>query len=483
MDTLLHNLRSALGRGDGIKALLLDARTTREISPLISHAELLSYDFFLFESISRARSGIAVSCVSILSKESLEYLVQEVKSPKYKEYFLFLTDELDTHEIEQIALNDLFGVVKELHELYLGCTAVDRGFFLSSALGCSENAKDLSRLLRGLGVSPRVRYAFGSPVAYLTAETVARSFSETAGCNAELLVLDRSFDLFTPLLYPWTYQAMAAEYLRYDPGLISAEGVSIALSDSDAFFRDTKFSDIVSATEYLGSALKKIKESRETLSEFVSTIKQRARDSERLIQHLLALKKISAVCVHNDGASELLADIIEAGGIPASEIVNSDLSPEQKRRALLIALLCSATQKRALSGLFKRPKPSLLDSPDVSEEDKGVLRAFCSSYLAHPLERRIPEYAKDQSRKTGYVPVIQKLAAKMESGSLSEQTYPVLKKGTGEASVLIIYIAGGATFIEHRALQLLFSGNRSQPECILVSNRIQRDGLSPNGPG
>ncbi|OAG28856.1 vacuolar protein sorting-associated protein 45 [Nematocida displodere] len=467
MDVLLQDVRSALSRGEGIKALLLDHSTKKALSPLISHGELLSYDFFLFETIDRERPPISVSCVAILTQQSLDLLVREVGAPRYGEYFVFVTDELSEDEILQIAEKDVFGVVKELQELYIGNVPVDRSFFVTDEPDPRQSARALVCLLRGMGISPRIRYLFGSEVSYKTAEVVLDAFVPDPACNSDLLVLERSFDLFTPLQYSWTYQCMAAEYLHYTAGLIRWDTQTLPVSDNDHFFQDTKFKDILSATEYLSNSLKKIKASREVVGEFVTTLRQRAKDSERLIAHLQALSKVSAECLVNDAVSETMADVIQGGCIDLKAV--DTYTNAQKLRLALVARACASASDLSFARMLWN------DSPDYS----GLCRAypkevenFAKTFLMEKVCRKKPGYDKTKSRKLGYIPVLEKLLEKMQTDALSERAFPHLKNAPGENNVTVIFISGGATLLEYKAMCELFARRFPKKECVLVSDKL-----------
>ncbi|KAH9385175.1 vacuolar protein sorting-associated protein 45 [Nematocida major] len=469
MNTLLEDIRSALGRGDGIKALLLDEFTRDSISPIISHAELLSYDFFLFETISSTRQPIDVSCVAILSKSSLPSLVREVEQQTYKEYFVFITDELSDADIEMIAKKDTNGAIKELQELYFSGTPMDTRFVILNGKTSQEMAHSLSCLLKGLEIVPGIRYQFGSEVCYKTAESVESRFAPTAPPNADLVIVDRAVDLLTPIQYPWTYQSMAAEYLEYKAGVISWGSNSLCISKEDMFFEECKFRDIVYAAEALKKTLKEVRASREVIGEFVANVRERAKESSRLTMHLNAIGEISSACLENDAVSEAMADLIEGAQADLLESVR-DANEQQKLRLALVEYICEHVlpQKTVFNAFWKNKAPKWT----LYEGYKKEVAAFAQKYVKNILGIRRPSYQKNINRKLGYIPEVVKIASELKSGKLSDKNYPTIKKGTHDKRLVIIFIAGGATFIEYRALMLLFSEQYKKDEILLVSTHI-----------
>lgn len=469
MDTLLGDIRSALSRGDGIKALLLDDFTQNSISPIISHAELLSYDFFLFETISSTRQPIDVSCVAILSKSSLPRLAKEIEQQTYKEYFIFITDELTDSEIEMIAKKDSSGVVKELQELYFAGVPMDSRFVILNGKNEQETAHSLACIIKGLNVVPGIRYLFGSEVCYKTAAAVENAFLPEEKPTADLLIIDRAIDPFTPLQYPWTYQSMAAEYLEYKAGMISWSSNRLCLSNNDKFFEECKFQDIVYATDALKTSLEEVKASREVIAEFATNVRERAKESSKLTLHLKAIREISQACIENDAVSETMADLIE--GVPVN-LLNDvrEANESQKLRLALVEYLCETLlpQKTILNVFWREKVPKWM----LSDGYKQEVKKYTELYVKKEISLKRPSYQKNQPRKLGYIPEVVRVVSDLKSGKLSTKKYPILREQPYEKRMLIVFIAGGATFIEYRSLMLLFREHYPKDEIILISNKI-----------
>lgn len=472
MDSLLEDIRSALGRGDGIKALLLDDFTRDAISPVISHSELLSYDFFLFENISaKDRQSIDVSCVAILSKGSLGLLIEEVKRQTYREYFVFITDELTDTEVSLIAEKDTDCVIKELQEIYFAGVPVDSRFVVLNGVDDEEVAHSLGCFLKGLGINPGIRYIFGTEASYKTAEKICKNFDVSdLPVNADLLIVDRGMDLFTPLQYPWTYQSMAAEYLEYRAGMISWGTNSLSVSQDDRFYEECKFKDILYATDMLKGSLEEVKAARELVGEFVTNVRERAKESSRLTLHLKALGEISKECIENDSISETIADLIEGNSIDLMESVKN-ATEEQKIRLALVEYLCGLVpQKRnVLQSLWGEKRAKWI----LSEGYKKEIKKFSEIYLKNKnILTKLPVYLEGHSRKIGYTPDIVRVVKNFKGNKLNTKKFPVLRNGPLVNKKLIVFITGGATFIEYRALMTMYAESYPNDEIILLCDKL-----------
>ncbi|KAG9127051.1 vacuolar protein sorting-associated protein 45 [Ceratobasidium sp. 392] len=246
-----------------IKVLLLDSHTTPIVSLSTTQSNLLSKQVYLTDSITnKKRDRMAhMKCVCFLrpSEESLEALGEELKEPKYGEYYLYFSNTLSKVAIERLAEQDEYEVVREVQEHFADYAPVLPSLFslnhtpksststsadgtplpFSSAgplYGANPNSWDpaaLERTVQGicavllsLKKKPVIRYERMSGMARkLGSEVLRRIQAEPALFDFRLtqvppllLLLDRRNDPVTPLLSQWTYQAMVHELLEIQPG-------------------------------------------------------------------------------------------------------------------------------------------------------------------------------------------------------------------------------------------------------------------------
>ncbi|KAI5163160.1 vacuolar protein sorting-associated protein 45 [Nematocida ausubeli] len=466
MDTLLADIRSALSRGNGIKALLLDEFTRDSISPIISHAELLSCDFFLFEIIKNTRQPIDVSCVAILSKSSVDMLISEIQRQTYREYYIFITDELSDVEIEKIASNDSNGVIKELQELYFPGVPFDNDFIILNGSTPLEIIHSFSCLIKGLNLSLEIRYLFGSEVSYKCADFINQVHLGSER-PANLLIMERSIDLFTPLQYAWTYQAMADEYLEYKAGMISWGDYNLCTSQDDRFFEECKFMDILYATERLKESFKMVKISRESVGEFISNVRHRAKESNRLTMHLKAITRISNLCPENSDVSEVIYDLIE--GVEVSPL--EDPSDSQRLRISIIEYLCTLTaSKNIFMTMWKNQKKPV----HLNNSYKNEIEEFSNKFVNPNISIRRPSFKKDMSRKLGYIPEVVRIVGELKKKRLSKKEFPVIRRMPGEKKTTLIFMHGGISFIEFRALKIFFAEEYPDEGILIITDRVIR---------
>ncbi|KAF8512852.1 vacuolar protein sorting-associated protein 45 [Hysterangium stoloniferum] len=233
-----------------IKVLLLDTHTTPIVSLASTQSTLLSHQVYLTDRIdNKNRDRMAhLKCVCFLrpSPESLEALADELKEPKYGEYYLYFSNILTKVAIERLAEVDEYEVVREVQEYFADYAPLLPSLFSLNHYptaarplwGSAPNTWDdaaLERSVQGvtavllsLKKKPVIRYERMSPLAKrLGNEILHRMQSESALFDFRLtqvppllLILDRRNDPVTPLLSQWTYQAMVHELLNIQNGRV-----------------------------------------------------------------------------------------------------------------------------------------------------------------------------------------------------------------------------------------------------------------------
>eukprot|EP00730_Choanoeca_flexa_P002442 TRINITY_DN11053_c1_g1_i6.p1 TRINITY_DN11053_c1_g1~~TRINITY_DN11053_c1_g1_i6.p1 ORF type:complete len:548 (+),score=124.78 TRINITY_DN11053_c1_g1_i6:194-1645(+) len=206
-----------------------------------------------------------VSAIVLLRADltSLATLQAELQDPKYKEYRLYFTSPLADTDLELLAEADIKRVVTTIEEVYVDVFPIDRHVFSCEAMGAFQDPTGLSgpflrrtvhgltSLLKGLKLSPQIRYQANSPQCVSLADAM---FRETSAEDPDtvLLLLDRRDDLVTPCLLPWTYQALIHDVVgiengRLDPHSLATPKLPRELRLKpfspfhDAFLRQSRF--------------------------------------------------------------------------------------------------------------------------------------------------------------------------------------------------------------------------------------------------
>ncbi|KAM3920202.1 vacuolar protein sorting-associated protein 45 isoform 1-T1 [Leptodactylus fuscus] len=259
--------------GPGMKVLLMDKETTSVVSMVYTQSEILQKEVYLFERIDSANresmKHLKAICFLRPTKENVEYLIKELRRPKYSVYFLYFSNVISKSDVKSLAEADEQEVVAEVQEFYGDYIAVNPHVFSLNIVGCyqgrnwdpahlSRATQGLTALLLSLKKCPMIRYQLSSEMAKRLAEGVKQVITKEyelfdfrrTEVPPLLLILDRSDDAITPLLNQWTYQAMVHELLginnnRIDlsrvPG-ISKDLKEVVLSaENDEFYANNMY--------------------------------------------------------------------------------------------------------------------------------------------------------------------------------------------------------------------------------------------------
>ncbi|KAF5311601.1 hypothetical protein D9611_009422 [Ephemerocybe angulata] len=238
-----------------MKVLLLDSHTTPIVSLASTQTVLLSHQVYLTDRIdNKNRDRMPhMKCVCFLQSndDSLEALEEELKEPKYGEYYLYFSNILSKTVIERLAEVDEYEVVREVQEYFADyCPILPSLFSLNQMPSSSKplygttpnswapsalnSAIDgVTAVLLSLKKKPVIRYERMSGMAKkLATEVQHRIQTESALFDFRLtqvppllLILDRRNDPVTPLLSQWTYQAMVHELLGIHNGRVDLSSV------------------------------------------------------------------------------------------------------------------------------------------------------------------------------------------------------------------------------------------------------------------
>eukprot|EP01091_Cochliopodium_minus_P019833 TRINITY_DN8460_c0_g1_i1.p1 TRINITY_DN8460_c0_g1~~TRINITY_DN8460_c0_g1_i1.p1 ORF type:complete len:555 (+),score=171.56 TRINITY_DN8460_c0_g1_i1:38-1702(+) len=221
-----------------MKVLLMDKETAGIVSIVYSQTVMMEKEVFMFELID---NGIKrepmphLKCICFVRPSNVQNVAEELRNPKYGEYYLFFSNALKDQDIDTLAEADDQELVKDLTEMYADYLAVDEGVFsldIPSVILSSPNEyrvmlerveDGLISCLLSLKKRPIIRYSQKSKLTYDVSNSVKTKidrlnqenglFGFDQKNNPLLLVLDRRDDPITPLLSQWTYQAMVHELL------------------------------------------------------------------------------------------------------------------------------------------------------------------------------------------------------------------------------------------------------------------------------
>lgn len=344
------------------------------VSTAVTQSSLLNQEVYLIDRLdSQAREKMRhLRCLCFVrpSPDSVQALVDELRDPKYGEYYIYFSNIVRKSALERLAEADNHEVVRAVQEHFADFIVVNPdlcslglGFPKQPLWGHSPdlwNADALQRatdgviaMLLALKKSPLIRYEKNSLMAkklatevryQLTQEEQLFSFRKT-DTPPILLILDRRDDPVTPLLTQWTYQAMVHELIGINNGRVDLRDVpeirpelrEIVLSqDQDPFFKKAMYQNFGD----LGQNIKEYVDQYQSKTKSNMNIESIA-DMKRFVEDYPEFRKLSGnVSKHVTLVSELSRRVGQDHLLDVSELEQSLACTENHANDLKVR--CSA---------------------------------------------------------------------------------------------------------------------------------------------
>lgn len=340
-----------------MKILLLDKDTVSIVSTAVTQSALLNYEVYLVDRLDNANREkmrhLRCLCFVRPSPETIQLLIDELREPKYGDYYVYFSNVAKKSSLERLAEADDHEIVKAVQEHFADYVVINPDLF-SFGLSLPHqriwasgpdtwNPESLQRcadgliaVLLSLKKKPLIRYQKSSNLAKKLATEVRYLMTQEdqlfdfrkVDTAPILLILDRREDPVTPLLTQWTYQAMVHHLLGIQNGRVDLNEVpdirpelrEILLSqDQDPFFQKNMFLNFGD----LGGTIK------EYVAQYQSKTKNNANiesitDMKRFIEEYPEFRKLSGnVSKHVTLVSELSRRVASENLLEVSELEQS----------------------------------------------------------------------------------------------------------------------------------------------------------------
>ncbi|XP_044305169.1 vacuolar protein sorting-associated protein 45 [Varanus komodoensis] len=513
--------------GAGMKVLLMDKETTGIVSMVYSQSEILQKEVYLFERIDstsrETMKHLKAICFLRPTKENVEYLIQELRRPKYSTYFIYFSNVISKSDVKSLAEADEQEVVAEVQEFYGDYIAANPHVFSFNIPVCcqgrswdpaqlSRTTQGLTALLLSLKKCPMIRYQLSSDLAKRLAECIKQVITKEyelfdfrrTEVPPLLLLLDRSDDAITPLLNQWTYQAMVHELLgvhnnRIDlsrvPGISKDLREVVLSAENDEFYANNMYLNFAE----IGSNIKNLMEDFQRKKPKEQQRLESIADMKAFVENYPQFKKMSGtVSKHVTVVGELSRLVSERNLLEVSEVEqelacqNDHSSALQNVRRLLqnpkvteldavrlvmlYALHYERHSSNSLQGLMAD-----LKSRGVSERHRKLVPAVVeyggkrvrgsdlfSSKDAVAITKQFLKGLKGvENVYTQHQPLLHETLDLLVKGKLKDSQYPYLGPSIlrDRPQDIIVFIIGGATYEEALTVYNL---NRTTPGVRIV---------------
>ncbi|QUC22090.1 uncharacterized protein UV8b_06331 [Ustilaginoidea virens] len=422
-----------------MKILLLDNETVSIVSTAVTQSFLLNHEVYLIDRLDNANREKMrhLRCICLIrpSPQTIQFLIDELREPKYGEYYVYFTNVTKKSSLERLAEADDHEIVKMVQEQFADYIVVNSDLFslgfslpqqrIWGSSPDSWNPDSLQRCAEGLLAvmlslkkKPLIRYEKGSLLAKKLSSEVFHLISREqqlfdfrkVDTPPILLVLDRRQDPVTPLLTQWTYQSMVHHLLGIQNGRVNLSDVpdirpelrEIVLSqDQDPFFKKNMFLNFGD----LGGAIKDYVEQYQSKTKNNANIESIS-DMKRFIEEYPEFRKLSGnVSKHVTLVSELSRKVAAENLLEVSEVEQS--------------LACNDNHHADLKNIQR-----LIQTPNITAHAKvGLVALYALRY--HKLSANASPMLADLLVAAGGVPPnLANLANKVLRYHLSLQAPP-----------------------------------------------------------
>ncbi|ODQ67984.1 Sec1-like protein [Nadsonia fulvescens var. elongata DSM 6958] len=523
-----------------IKVLLLDKDTTSIVSMITTQSHLLSNAIYLIDTITNTtRTKMRhLSCVVFIrpTPDSIQALVEELRNPLYGSYELYFTNIIKKSSLERIAESDDHEAVTKVQEVFADYLCVNPDLFEVglakpnifgsmpdswTAEALNRSTETLTAVLLALKQKPLIRYDANSLLSKKLANEVSYRVRQDPSLYdfrrpdtpPVLLILDRKNDPITPLLLPWTYQAMVHELLGITNNRVNLSVIpdvrpelqEIVLSGTqgDNFFQKSMYLNFGD----LGATIKEYVDQYQTKTKNNTNIES-IDDMKRFVEDYPEFRKLAGnVSKHVTLVSEL-SRLVEAEGLLAvSELEqslacndshNQDLKQIQiilqspnisfDSKVRLVALYGLRYEKNANFSLpalldlldHQQPHPygyngvnaikSLLSYAGAQKRDEGI---FGGEGFFSRAQSGFKGLKGVENVYTQHTTLLSKTLSSLLRGKMKDASYPIFDDGVRPKLVetpaygvdtnerpqnVIVFIVGGVTYEEARVVAEINAG-------------------------
>eukprot|EP00040_Diaphanoeca_grandis_P004508 m.29131 g.29131 ORF g.29131 m.29131 type:complete len:617 (-) comp16045_c0_seq1:47-1897(-) len=477
---------------NGWKVLVVDAAALKVITNCCRMAELMDHSIVIVEDIKKSKQPMQHEAIYFMAPtfENIEFLKSDFKTRmRYPGIHIHFIDQAEDAIVEALSHKLIKKYIRSVKEHNLSVVPTESQVFSmdvqdgmkhfyspdSPSSRAPEVATRLASLCAALGEYPIVRYSKSSNKCHTLARLTQSRLDELkkneprmeAGKNkkSQLIILDRNFDLMSPVLHELTYQAAAYDLCgiekdvfeySYEDGTGKTRQKRAVLEETDDVWHEFRHEHISSVMANINKQFKSFMQtqaqnegaSKSAAADLKDMMKSMPQHQEKVAQFSLHISLAGRImknltpdveeCIR--AQQNLVTGVNREGEkvkdfIPeiSSVLANKKLGPFEsgsgkdlsRLRALMVCVLASGgldqdVFERVMQLIPEYYRPSILNLKHLGVD---VTTTKSSKKKKVQPKRKKREVAFELSR---WVPLIKDICEDIIAGSLDTETYPSL---------------------------------------------------------
>ncbi|XP_004207308.2 syntaxin-binding protein 1 [Hydra vulgaris] len=488
------------------KALVLDPLSTRVVSSCCKMRDIVMEGITIVEDLTKGRQSLPLEAIYFVSPtdSSVQAIIDDFKdsnNPRYTGAHIFFTEVCPEILFEKFAKASCsFGRrVKTLKEINIAYMPVEMQVFsLDNKLALAhlyspsqatmkekrpicidQIAEQLATLCASLGEYPSIRYRSASQLSLDIAQALLNRLNAYKADDpsmgegqpkqqSQMIILDRGFDLVSPLLHELTYQAMAYDLLDIQNDVYKYEVQSggeyipkeALLDENDDLWVALRHKHIANVLKEINSMIKEFSELKRisgpgtkeatTIKDLSLLLKKMPQYQKELIKYSLHLN-LAEECLHvyNKNQIEKLCAVEQdlATGVDKD---GEKISKDHMRAIVPVLLDQSITENNKLriillyaimkQGISEESMNKLMEHAKISHEGKKTIYNISNldvpivqdSGKKKPLPSR-KERSEETYQLSRYVPYLKDIMEDVVESKLDSKLFPYLMTREGGA--------------------------------------------------
>jgi len=485
------------------KVLVVDTLAMRVISTCCKMRDIVMEGITIVEDLAKGRESLSLEAIYFVSptENSVQAILDDFKDPQNPRYLaahIFFTEACPGHLFERIAKSSSLGRrIKNMKEINIAYLPVEMQVFsldTQDALAhlyshnptvvrdkrpsCVEQiAEQLATLCASLGEYPSIRYRSASQLSLDIAQAALNRLNAykadypsmgegSQKSQSQLIILDRGFDLVSPLLHELTYQAMAYDLLDIQNDVYKYEVQSggeyipkeALLDENDDNWVNLRHKHIANVSKEITNMIKEFQDSKrisgpgankpaniKDLSLLLKKMPQYQKELSKYSLHLNLAEECLRVYNNNQieklcAVEQDLATGVDKDGEKISKdhmraivpvLLDQDITENNKLRIILLyAIMKQGISEESMNKLMEHAKISSAGRntiKNISNLDVAIIQDGGKKKSLPARKERVGE----TYQLSRYIPYIKDIMEDIVEQKLDEKAYPYLMKCEG----------------------------------------------------